>query len=68
LSAKVGALTLVLDSLEVHSKAVLSRNILQRLEHVEELAEKRLRRTENLEDQYFETFRKSRKRIGESFA
>jgi len=40
-SAKVGALRLVLDSLEVHSNAVLSRNILQRLEHVEELADKK---------------------------
>jgi len=40
-SAKVGALRLVLDSLEVHSNAVLSRNILERLEHVEELAEKK---------------------------
>jgi len=40
-SAKVGALKLVLDSLEVHSNAVLSRNILQRLERVEELAEKK---------------------------
>ena len=40
-SAKVGALRLVLDSLEVHSNAVLSRNILERLERVEELAEKK---------------------------
>ena len=39
-SARVGALKIVLESLEVHSNAVLSRNILQRLEHVEELAEK----------------------------
>ena len=40
-SARVGALKIVLESLEVHSNAVLSRNILQRLERVEELAEKR---------------------------
>ena len=39
-SARVGALKIVLESLELHSNAVLSRNILQRLEHVEELAEK----------------------------
>ena len=38
-SAKVGALKVVLDSLEVHSNAVLSKNILERLERVEELAE-----------------------------
>jgi hypothetical protein len=41
-NARVGALKVVLDSLEVHSDIVLSRDILMRLERVEELAEKRL--------------------------
>jgi hypothetical protein len=36
-NARVGALKVVLDSLEVHSNAVLSRDILERLEHVEGL-------------------------------
>ena len=36
-NAKVGALKVVLESVEVHSNAVLSRDILERLEHVEEL-------------------------------
>lgn len=40
-NARVGALKVVLDSLEVHSDIVLSRDILSRLEHVEELAEKK---------------------------
>jgi hypothetical protein len=40
-SARVGALRVVLDSLEVHSNAVLSRDIVSRLERVEELAQKR---------------------------
>ena len=41
-NARVGALKVVLDSLEVHSDIVLSRDIIERLEHVEELAEKRV--------------------------
>ena len=41
-NARVGALKVVLDSLEVHSDIVLSRDILMRLERVEELAEKRV--------------------------
>jgi TRAP-type mannitol/chloroaromatic compound transport system substrate-binding protein len=41
-NARVGALKVVLDSLEVHSDIVLSRDILSRLEHVEELAEKKV--------------------------
>ena len=40
-NARVGALKVILDSLEVHSKTVLSGEILSRLEHVEELAEKK---------------------------
>jgi len=41
-SARVGALKIVLDSLEVHSNAVLSKEIVSRLERVEELAEKKV--------------------------
>jgi hypothetical protein len=41
-NARVGALKVVLDSLEVHSNTVLSREIFSRLEHVEELAEKKV--------------------------
>jgi hypothetical protein len=41
-NARVGALKVVLDSLEVHSNAVFSREIVSRLEHVEELAEKKV--------------------------
>jgi hypothetical protein len=41
-NARVGALKVVLDSLEIHSDIVLSRDILSRLEHVEELAEKKV--------------------------
>ena len=41
-NARVGALKVVLDSLEVHSDIVLSRDILLRLERVEELAEKKV--------------------------
>jgi predicted amidohydrolase YtcJ len=41
-NARVGALKVVLDSLEVYSSTVLSRDILLRLEHVEELAEKKV--------------------------
>jgi hypothetical protein len=41
-NARVGALKVVLDSLEVHSNIVLSRDIIERLEHVEELAEKKV--------------------------
>jgi len=41
-NARVGALKVVLDSLEVHSNTVLARDIIERLEHVEELAEKRV--------------------------
>ena len=37
-SAKVGALHVVLDSLEIFSNTVLSREILVRLENIEELA------------------------------
>lgn len=37
-NARVVALKIVLDSLEVHSNSVLSRDILERLEDVEELA------------------------------
>jgi len=44
-NARVGALKIVLDSLELHSNTVLSKDILQRLENVEELAEKK-----NVED------------------
>ncbi len=40
-SARVGALRLILDSLEVHSNAILAKSILSRLERVEVLAEKR---------------------------
>ena len=41
-NARVGALKVVLDSLEVYSDIVLSRDILSRLEHIEELAEKKI--------------------------
>ena len=41
-NARVGALKVVLDCLEVHSDVVLSRDILERLERVEELAEKKV--------------------------
>lgn len=41
-NARVGALKVVLDSLDVYSSTVLSRDILLRLEHVEELAEKKV--------------------------
>lgn len=40
-NARVGALKLVLDSVNVHSNTVLTREIVSRLEHVEELAEKK---------------------------
>jgi len=41
-NARVGALKVVLDSLEAHSNTVLSREIVLRLEHVEELAKKKV--------------------------
>lgn len=41
-SARVGALKVVLESLEIHSNTVLSKEIVSRLEHVEELAEKKI--------------------------
>ena len=41
-SARVGALKVILDSLEGYSNAVLSREIVSRLERVEELAEKKV--------------------------
>jgi hypothetical protein len=41
-NARVGALRTVLDSLEVHGDLVLKRDILERLERVEELAEKKV--------------------------
>ena len=41
-NARVGALKVVLESLEVHSNAVLSKEIVTRLEHVEEIAEKKV--------------------------
>lgn len=41
-NARVGALKIVLDSLEVHSNTVLSREIVSRLERVEELADKKV--------------------------
>jgi len=40
-SARVGALKVVLDSLEIYSNTVLSKQVLERLERVEELAEKK---------------------------
>ncbi len=40
-SARVGALKVVLESLEIYSNTVLSREVLERLERVEELAEKK---------------------------
>ena len=41
-NARVGALKIVLDSLEIHSNTVLSKEIVCRLEHVEGLAEKKV--------------------------
>jgi hypothetical protein len=41
-NARVGALRTVLESLEIHGDLVLKQNILDRLEKVEELAEKKL--------------------------
>jgi hypothetical protein len=41
-SARVGALKAVLESLEIHGDLVLKRDILERLERVEELAEKKV--------------------------
>ena len=41
-NARVGALKVVLDSLEIHGDLVLKRDILDRLERVEELAEKKV--------------------------
>lgn len=40
-SARVGALKVVLDSLEIYSNTVLSKQVLERLERVEQLAEKK---------------------------
>jgi hypothetical protein len=40
-NARVGALKVVLESLEVHANTVLSGEVLSRLEHVEQLAEKK---------------------------
>jgi hypothetical protein len=41
-NARVGALNTVLDSLEIHGDLVLSQDIVERLERVEELAEKKV--------------------------
>ena len=40
-NVKVGALKILLESLELGSSTVLSKEIIQRLEHVEELADKK---------------------------
>ncbi len=40
-SARVGALKVVLDSLEIYSNTVLSKQVLERLERVEKLAERK---------------------------
>ena len=39
-NARVGALKIVLDSLELQSNTLVTKDILQRLEHVEELTDK----------------------------
>jgi len=41
-NARVGALKTVLESLEIHSDLVLKQDILDRLEKIEELAEKKV--------------------------
>jgi hypothetical protein len=45
-NARVGALKVVLESLEIHSNAILSKEVISRLERVEGIADKKAKETE----------------------